>query len=225
MRYPVLLLLALSVASCGSEVISQRGSSSAGSASGGGGAATGGGAGSGQSSSGNGGSTVGACPSAPPEAGAACDVPPDGACSYGECCPLVFQCSDGVWVAVSYACPVGCPSAPPVNGSSCGPACPQNSSCTYLCGGYSPLTAECGADGSWHTSPEICPGAVPCGSDQCLSGSVCVEWNGFGPPPHCTPDPCKPEPLDCSCAETLCGKYPCESASLGHVTCLCLGCE
>ncbi len=178
---------------------------------------------------GAGGGTGETCPLEPPLQLGACNLPEGQTCSYGECCPLVFQCTNGQWMGLTLDCPapMACPPAPPAEGSPC-IHCGVESPCFYACNADLTTSVRCGSDNLWHLDTPPCPTSIACGNTVCKAGEVCVKKaGGPGYSYQCAPDPCAPDPLSCACAEALCGGSPfiCSGASGAELTCDCPVCQ
>jgi len=114
------------------------------------------------------------------------------------------------------------------------------------------ITATAGASGESHATGgrgsggdgQVLPGAggqnfqgggagganagIVCGDTMCPAGAVCVVRNHAAPGMVyvCQSDTCWPEPLDCTCADPLCGGGApfCSRVQDGVVYCDCLTC-
>jgi len=97
-----------------------------------------------------------------------------------------------------------CPAIAPHDGEACSSAgltCLLSALCCEP-------TATC-SGGTWHVPPPTCP-QPPCYAcysvdDRCSTDALCVvDFPGGDDTYHCAENPCGDQPVDCTCAASLC---------------------
>jgi hypothetical protein len=77
----------------------------------------------------------------------------------------------------------------------------------------------------WQVTVAACPiGPLTCGTLTCGVGQICVVTEvNVANQYACVPDPCAPDPLDCSCAAQLCN-VACKVEGPQNLLCYCPTC-
>jgi hypothetical protein len=169
-----------------------------------------------------GGDEPGLCPAAEPIPGSPCEIE-NLLCQYGLCCPNEAFCSGGKWLLEQATCeePV-CPQTPPEPGADC--RCELGLQCLYGCVASEQRTVTaCGATGEWSTSVAECGrDSFLCGNSTCLVGQICLTTIAPGPTVKraCSDNnPCGNQPIQCSCAASLCDEKLCTDSPGATIIC------
>ena len=172
---------------------------------------------------GSGGEETELCPAEEPVPGSPCDLEML-LCEYGTCCPNQAVCSGGKWLVDEATCePPECPEASPQAGTAC--LCHLNLQCLYdqCAQGAQRLVVSCNPDGKWESSTTACDRTwFMCGNSSCLDGQVCVTTIAPGQTlqRRCVDDnPCGEQPVQCSCAASLCNGKLCSDTPGPNVLC------